>query len=231
MDDAEFDRLLITAAFEEIAHRGWTRLSVAEAARAADLKLDRARLRFPGRFAVLWRLGRMADAAALAEPVAEGPLRDKLFGLLMRRIDVLQPHRAGVSALMRAIPADPLLGLVLARTNLRSMSWMLEAAGVSARGAIGRLRAKGLLAVWLATLRAWERDDDADLGKTMAALDDALRRAERVASWLPRELRGGSAEPAEAPMAEDLPFTASEPPIAPSGPVPPDASPAGPTIM
>ena len=39
-------------------------------------------------------------------------------------------------------------------------------------------------AVWLATLRAWTRDDTADLGATMAALDRALDRAEQVARAL-----------------------------------------------
>lgn len=224
MDDAEFDRLLIAAAFDEIARSGWSRLSIAEAARAAGVPLDRARLRFPGRLAVLFRLGRMADAAALAEPVAEGPVRDRLFGLLMRRIDVLQAHRAGVIALMHALPSNPMLGLLLARANLRSMGWMLEASGVSARGPVGRLRAKGLLAVWLTTLRAWERDEEGELSKTMAALDDALRRAERAASWLPREWRGGADGEAEPPP--EPPFAASEPPI-----VPPEPGPSTPAIM
>src|SRR5689334_7797726 len=43
MDDAAFDSALITAAFQVIAERGWDRLSVSEAARAADLPLARAR--------------------------------------------------------------------------------------------------------------------------------------------------------------------------------------------
>src|SRR5205823_2677905 len=109
----------------------------------------------------------------------------RLFGLLMRRIDVLQAHRAGVLALLAAIPADPLLTLGLAGANLRSMAWMLDAAGVSSAGPAGMLRTKGLLGVWLWTLRAWRGDTDPDLGPTMAALDKALERAERLAGWLP----------------------------------------------
>ncbi len=218
MDDAEFDRLLIAAAFDEIALKGWARLSIAAAARAAGLKLDRARLRFPGRGALLLRFGRMADQVALVETPAEGAARDRLFGLLMRRIDVLQAHRAGVLALIRAIPTDPLLGLVLTGANLRSMGWMLEAAGISASGPIGALRTKGLLGVWLAALRAWQRDHDPDLGRTMAALDDALRRAERLASWLPGGQRGGpdgaSPEDSEPHPAPEPPPPETEPPTA-----------------
>ena len=71
-------------------------------------------MRFPVRAAVLLRFGRMADAAALALAPKEGPHRDRLFDLLMRRMDVLQAHRAGVLALMRALPTDPCLTALLA---------------------------------------------------------------------------------------------------------------------
>jgi hypothetical protein len=44
----------------------------------------------------------------------------------------------------------------------------------------GALRAKGLMAINLATLRVWLRDDSADMAKTMAALDGYLRRVESL---------------------------------------------------
>jgi len=184
MDDIEFDRALITSAFDLAAQRGWHRISVAQAARHAGLALDRARARLPGRMVLLLRFVRMADRAALAGAAEEGSPRDRLFDLLMRRIDVLQNHRAGVLAVMRALPADPAAALLLATTNLCSMGWMLEGAGISAVGPLGLLRAKGLLAVWLWTLRAWQRDASDDLAPTMAALDQALVRAEQAANWL-----------------------------------------------
>src|ERR1700693_4644513 len=85
MDDTEFDRALIAAAFELIAQNGWGRLRMAEAARAAALPLDRARLRFPGRGVLLIRFGRMADQAALAEAACEGATREPPCGRLVGR--------------------------------------------------------------------------------------------------------------------------------------------------
>jgi ubiquinone biosynthesis protein COQ9 len=205
MDDPEFDRALITAALDLAAQRGWHRISVAAAARHAGLALDRARARFPGRMVLLLRFVRMADRAALASAAQEGPPRDRLFDLLMRRIDVLQNHRAGVLAVMRALPADPASALLLAAANLRGMGWMLEAAGISAAGPFGRLRAKGLLAVWLWTLRAWQRDASDDLAATMAALDQALTRAEQAAKWL------GARPPAPVPPEPPEPEPATPP--------------------
>jgi ubiquinone biosynthesis protein COQ9 len=183
-DDAAFDQALIGAAFRLAAVEGWRNVRIAAAAGAAGLPLARARLRFPSRSALLVRLGRIADTAALAEPLDEGTVRDRLFGMLMRRLDVLQAHRAGVLALLESLPCRPQTALFLGLLTEASMSWLLAAAGPGTTGVSGRLRVKGLVAVWVWTLRAWQRDESADLGPTMAALDAALRRAERAAGWL-----------------------------------------------
>ena len=204
MGNAEFDAALVASAFSLAAERGWSGVSVAQAARDADLPLDRARRRFPGRFAVLLRFGSLADQAALALVTAEGSPRDRLFDILMRRIDFLQRHRAGVLALLRHLPADPPTALALAAATHGSLGWMLEGAGIGASGPRGQLRCKGLLAVWLWTLRAWQRDDSEDLSATMAALDQALSRAEQVESWLGGRRETGAPAP-ESPSSDELP--------------------------
>jgi ubiquinone biosynthesis protein COQ9 len=209
MDNAEFDKALIAAAFQMAAAQGWRRVSVAAAARAAELPLAQARERFPGRAALLLRFGRLADQSALAEVQLLGSVRDRLFDLLMRRIDMLQAHRAGVLALLRALPSEPPTALLLVLATRRSMRWMLDAAGVGARGIRGELRVKGLMAVWLWTMRAWQADDSEDLAATMAALDTALRRAEQAAEWLGASDKSGEAA---EPSAEGSADTPDEPP-------------------
>ena len=126
--------------------------------------------------------GRLADAHALTGALTEGPVRERLFDILMRRFDFLQTHRAGVLALLRALPAEPPLALCLARATVTSMGWMLEGAGVSAQGLRGEIRKKGLALVWGYGMRAWVRDDSADLTATMAAVDKALDRADALAA-------------------------------------------------
>ena len=179
MDDSEFDRALIAAAFDHAATTGWLALSLPAAARAAGLDLARARARIPHRCALLRRFGTLADQAALTG-IGDGPVRDQLFDIVMRRIDVLQAHRAGINALLRALPFDPAAALILASASLSSMSWLLQGAGVSTGGIKGTLRAKAMLAVWLWTVRAWQKDTSEDLSATMAALDQALTRAEQA---------------------------------------------------
>ena len=79
---------------------------------------------------------------------------------------------------------------------------MLEASGIGAGGPVGRLKAKGLAAIYLVTLRAWLHDDTPDMARTMAVLDRSLRRAEGVAMILWRIRRptpSSDDETADAP--------------------------------
>jgi ubiquinone biosynthesis protein COQ9 len=205
MDDPAFDQALIDAAFTVAAENGWESVSVAAAARVADLPLERARARFAGRDSILLRFGRLADQGALTDALTEGSPREKLFDILMRRFDALQARRAGVLALMRALPANPPLALGLTFATQHSMGWMLEGAGISSTGLRGSLRAKGLTAVWLYALRAWQRDESVDLSTTMAALDRALERAEQASEWLEGGRASGPKPFPEDPASDPAP--------------------------
>ncbi|MBV9777715.1 MAG: TetR family transcriptional regulator [Acetobacteraceae bacterium] len=225
MSDDEFDEALVRAAFALAGRNGWGGVSVAEAARSAGLDLARARGRFPGRAALLLKLGRMADQAALAQTPTEGSVRDRLFYLVMERLDVLQDHRAGVLALLRRLPFEPGTALLLDTATRRSLRWLLEAAGVSTAGLRGELRAQGLYAVWLWAVRAWQNDETDDLSATMSAVDTALQRAGRLAEWLGERAPDG----AEAAGTAPEPPPDAEPP-APEAPPPPVLGGSGPDV-
>ncbi len=201
------DAALIAACFAQIAARGWARLSIPLAARDAGIPLEVARRRVPGRCALLMRFGALADAHALEGLPTVGEPRDRIFDLIMRRIDFLQTHRDGVIALLHAIPFDPLATAMLGAATLRSMGWLLEAAGIEGTGVRGGLRVAGLTGVWGWTVRAWQRDTSDDLAATMAALDHALRRAESADGWLSGGRRG---QPTAETPSGDVSFTAQE---------------------
>lgn len=176
----------LQAFWRVLAGGGWSALTMRAVAAEAGVTLAELRARFASPTEML-----RAHAAAVDSAVIEGTYedetstaRDRLFDVLMRRLDFLQPHRAGVVRLMRDLPRDPLLGLWLAAELPRTMRWMLEAAGLEATGPKGALRAHGLGVVWLATLRAWEKDESEDLSATMAALDRALDQADKAARSL-----------------------------------------------
>lgn len=204
MTDHDFDAAVVAAVFTEAGLRGWRRASLVEAPRAAGLDLVRVRQRFPSKLVVLMRFGSLADQAALTGAATDGPVKDRLFDILMRRFDMLQAHRAGVLAVLDAAVMDPLLGLFLARLSARSMEWLLEGAGISASGLRGRLRVKGLLGVWLWSVRAWREDDSIDLAATMTATDKALDRAAELARSFGDGAEAETGEPRAEPGTEPL---------------------------
>ncbi len=203
MDHEKFDQALIQSAMTRAEMVGWRRVTVVEAAREAGLPLDEARVRFPMRTTVLLRLGILADRAALVDDGSTGTVRERLFDLLMRRIDVLQQYRGGVQAVLRALPLDLPLALLLATATGDSMAWIAAAAGIDTTGLGGRLRVQGVVTVWLQAVRAWDKDDSADLSGTMAALDKALDRAERVGRMLQRPLFGSDEPTVEPELIDD----------------------------
>jgi AcrR family transcriptional regulator len=189
---SERDRI-IDAALRLVADQGWRRLSLGAVAAEAGLPILAVYRGFASRSAILCAFFRRIDEAALATPLAaEAPEefderpRDRLFDLLMRRFDALRPYREALAVLGRELPTDPCAALIGGARLLRSMAWMLEAAGISAEGLGGAVAVKLTTATYLATLRVWLRDDTPDLGPTMAALDRRLRGIER---WLARGRR------------------------------------------
>ena len=205
MEDQALDLAFVTAVFEQAAFRGWADVSLTEAAQDAGLPLGRVRARFPDRTAVLLRFGVMADQTALAGGSAEPAPRERLFDMLMLRFDAMQAQREGVRVLMAHLRTDPSTAAVLYGSTLRSMAWLLDAAGLRAGGLLGALRVHGLMALWLYALRAWEQDDSADLAATMAAVDRGLDRAIQAEGMWP----GRRAEP--GPIAAEPIIQQAEP--------------------
>jgi AcrR family transcriptional regulator len=197
------DSSLVAALWRVIAQHGWPAMSMRRLAAEAGLETAGLRDRFPTRLDLLLLHGRVMDQAVLAGtiPGQGGSARDRIFDVLMRRLDAMQPHREGILRLFEDMRRDPLLALALAPHIGIAMRWMLDAAEIEAKSCEARLLALGLTGVWLATIRAWARDDSPDMGTTMAALDAALDRAERIARPLGL-LRGEAAPPPAGEAAE-----------------------------
>jgi len=182
---SERDRI-IDAALRLIAQHGWRRLSLAAIAAEADVSIVTLYRAFPSKPAILCGFSRRIDEAVLATSLdsdaatdADERPRDRVFDLLMRRFDALNPYRAALEVLGRELPTDPIAALCAGAGLLRSIGWMLEAAGISTVGLGGIFAVKLTAAAYLATSRVWLRDDSPDLAPTMAALDRRLRGIER----------------------------------------------------
>ncbi len=186
---AVLDRI-IDAGLDEAAAVGWRDLAMNAVAERAGLTLGDVLLQVPGKIhLMLCFLGRL-DARILGPVKALDPAdtpRDRLFEILMRRFDALNEKREAAKAVVAGVARDPAAMLAGVCRVERSAAAMLAAAGISTGGLMGLLRIKGLKVVMVCALRAWMSDDSADLSKTMAALDQALARAEKLANFTLRK--------------------------------------------
>lgn len=192
---------ILDAALEVAAERGWRAVTPTEVSARAGGDLTPLAGCGPFRPRLLAALTERTDAAMRAgldddarDPTL--PVRDRLFEALMARLDALAQHRAGTVAVLRGVPFDPPSALATLPLLGRSMARTLEAIGESPLPPFGPLKVKGLSIVWLATLRAWLKDDSPDMAVTMKALDAALGRAEEAANSLLPGARRRAAEAA-----------------------------------
>jgi AcrR family transcriptional regulator len=191
-----FMGLLGEQPIEEI---GW-----AEIAGRAGVSLAELRNLFGAKLAILAAFQKEIDRQVLAgidADMAQEPPRERLFDVLMGRIDALSPHKAAVGSLIRSASRNPGLAFALNGFALRSQQWMLTAADIPASGPRGMVRAQGLALLFASVLRTWLRDDDPGLARTMSALDRALARGQRLVGFLddlcriPACVRGAGSRP------------------------------------
>ena len=107
-------------------------------------------------------------------------VRDRLFDLIMRRFEAMEPHRAAVIAMEAGQDRDPVLMGAAHQRHVRCARWVLALSGLEADGMTGNARAQGLGVIIGQARAAWRGDDAGDFAKTMASLDKNLRRAEEM---------------------------------------------------
>ena len=170
-----------------LAEQSFEDIGLAEIAGRAGLKLSQLRTEFGSTLAIVGAHIKDIDRAVLAGgggDMAEEPARERLFDVLMRRLEVLAPYKEAVRSLLRSARRNPGLALALNAMAVRSQQWMLEAAGIGASGPKGALRAQGAALMFARVLSVWFDDDEPGLDRTMAALGRGLASAERWAGFL-----------------------------------------------
>lgn len=174
---------------------GWRDMSFADIVAESGLPMAAAYGAYQTKIGILRGIVRAADQATL-ESLTSDPLdgtpRDRLFDLIMRRLDQHASHKPAFSALLRDLRRHPADALCLSTRIERSMAMILDLAGLSSSGLRGLLRTKALSGLYLHVFRHWLGDDSADSASTMALLDKRLDQAERLLGMIKRVRRRGA---------------------------------------
>ena len=182
------DRDNIIAAFMALlAEKRFDQVGFGDISARANVSLATARTEFGSTLAILAAHMKDLDRKVLAggdNDMADEPPRERLFDVLMRRIELMAPYREATRSLMKSASCNPGLAFALNGLAVRSQTWMMTAANIDAAGPRGMIRAQGLAALFASVLRAWVDDDEEGSARTLAALDKALDRGQRMAGML-----------------------------------------------
>jgi AcrR family transcriptional regulator len=180
---------IVDALMELAAERRFEDISVRDISKVAGVSLADFRDVFPSKGAVLAGFTRRIDRIVLAQDdgeLSEENSRERLFDVLMRRLEAMAPYREGLREVTAWLRREPAAALAMNQAAMSSMRFMLEAAGIEAEGASGAIKLQGLAIAWARVLRTWLDDDEPTLSKTMAELDRVLTRGERAVAGLDR---------------------------------------------
>ena len=162
-DDPSVNDKILDAALRLAESRRWSEITLRDIAGEAGLSLAALSEAVPSRAAILGLLSRRIDQhmlTALDKDPVSGDAHDRLFEVMMRRLEVMAPYRAAVASII----ADPATVLddppEIAGSLGRSLGWMLAAAGLEDSGSREIIKRLGLAAVYRRVLGVWVEDDD-----------------------------------------------------------------------
>ena len=166
-----------------LAEADWADATMPMIANRAGVTLAELRAEFDGKLAILAAFARHVDVKVLEglDPaMADEPAKDRLFDVLMRRFDVLKPHKAALRRLRATVRREPGLIQAFAPIAIRSQRWMLQAAEIDVAGFRGEIASRGLAIAFARAAEVWLDDEDDGLARTMAALDKRLEEGARI---------------------------------------------------
>jgi ubiquinone biosynthesis protein COQ9 len=105
----------------------------------------------------------------------EGEAHDRLFDVIIKRLEIMQPYRPVVGSVLKRRIGDPGEAAVMLQSVAITVGWIAAAAKVEEEPAWQSWGRIGLGRAYIKAVTAWAGDDDPGLSRTMAALDRALR--------------------------------------------------------
>ncbi len=145
--------------WQEIAARGWQRQDRVQLLSFCD-----------------W-LAQQCVAGTDAD-IEDEPLHDRLFDIIIRGFEQLQPYRAGIQKLARDIRHDPATLHVVFKKAWHNNLWLMRAIKLDPSGHRGKFWQITLMVILARGWQVWLTDDGQNLSATVAAIDKSLKLAD-----------------------------------------------------
>lgn len=178
---------ILSAALDVAATHAWEFVAMKQIADSAGLDIDDVTARFPTKADITAAI--IDDLDTQVEEVfpdidEDAPMRDRLFDVLMERIELANRNRAAHISFFKSFGWTKNATCQDITLLKSSMSRMAKCAGLETDGLFGGFYLAGLSVAYLWVLLTWINDTSPDLGKTMAELDRTLGRAESFKNYM-----------------------------------------------
>lgn len=178
--------MILSAALDVAATHPWEFVAIQQIADTAGLTVEQVTGRFQSKSDIVAAIidaldTEVEDVFTVVDE--DAPMRDRLFDVLMERIELANQNRAAHISFFKSFgwTKDATCNDIALLKS--SMSRMARCAGMDTDGLFGSIQLSGLSLAYLWVLLAWVNDASPDLGKTMAELDRTLGRAERLMNY------------------------------------------------
>jgi hypothetical protein len=180
--DGDLQTLIIDTALSLAGEVGWANVTLQKIGGETDLPEQEVKAIFSSEWSILEAFRTRTDlqiADRQAPSWSQGAPKDRLFEMLMERIDIIEPWKSGLASIANYGIKQPIQGLKLFVGLNKSMATMLDYAHIGTGPAGVPWQAHGLTVIYLLVLRRWFSDDSEDLGPTMIELNEKLITADR----------------------------------------------------
>ncbi len=157
---------IVDALMALASERRFEEITIRDICAEANVSLADFRDAFPSKGAILAGFARRIDRVVLSAPddeIAREAARERLFDVLMRRLDALATYRESLREIAAWLRRDPVAALAMNQSTVNSMRFMLEAAGIDSPGVAGAIKLQGLALAWARIVGVWLEDSEPEL--------------------------------------------------------------------
>ena len=177
--------ILIDTTLSLAGELGWPSVTLQLIGKTANVPLSEVSAIFSSKWDILEAFRERTDlllTAGKSANLSGQSAKDRLFDILMARIEIIEPWKAGIGSIARHAVAQPITGIRLFTSLNKSMECMIEHVNAKIQGPGKLIQSRGLTLIYLLVLRRWIGDHSSDLGPTMAELNERLISADQLLS-------------------------------------------------
>jgi AcrR family transcriptional regulator len=148
-------KAVIEALMRLASDRPWNDIELTDIATEAGISLSDMRDLFPSKGAILDGFTRMIDKQVIegtTDDLIGEPARERLFDVIMRRLDAMAPYKRALRRISTALRADLGSLAALNRSALNSQRYMLAAAGIPTEGPLNFIKLQGMVLTTAASM-------------------------------------------------------------------------------